>query len=82
MKRVALNYAVDIGLIVSFLVNFVSGLIKFLAMNDLIISPFPRAELTFWHDWSGIIMGVLILAHIVLHWNWIIAMTKKYLGMK
>jgi len=29
------------------------------------------------HDWSGIIFSVLAIIHIILHWRWFVAMTKR-----
>ena len=29
------------------------------------------------HDWSGLIMGLLVIIHLALHWRWIVSMTKN-----
>ena len=28
------------------------------------------------HDWSGIIMALLVFIHLAFHWNWIVEKTK------
>ncbi|MDD4468003.1 MAG: DUF4405 domain-containing protein, partial [Candidatus ainarchaeum sp.] len=33
----------------------------------------------FVHDWSGIVMIFLVVVHLVLHWNWIVSMTRVIL---
>ena len=45
-------------------------------------------ELTFWavskntwidiHDWVAVALLVVVIIHIVLHWDWIVRMTKSY----
>jgi len=34
------------------------------------------------HDWSGLIMGLLVLIHLALHWKWIVSMTKNMVFRK
>jgi len=29
------------------------------------------------HDWVGVALVVVVLLHLVLHWHWIVYMTKK-----
>ena len=45
------------------------------------------AEYTFWslsrhtwldiHDWAAVAIVAIIIIHLVLHWKWIVCMTKK-----
>lgn len=30
------------------------------------------------HDWSGVVMAILVLAHLILNWDWIMSMTKGF----
>jgi hypothetical protein len=83
MDKAKLNYIVDLGLIVSFLAAFITGLIKFpglLRSIGIETAGIPYREISRVHDWSGLVMGILVLAHIILNWRWIVAMTKKYFG--
>lgn len=85
MDKAKLNYAVDLGLIVTFLLNGVTGIIKFpglLGNLGVKVKDLPWKEISRVHDWAGIAMVVLVVVHIVLHWNFIVAMTKKYFGKK
>ncbi len=83
MHRVILKYAIDLGLLVSFILCFVTGVLKFPSVLHLIwgggrlnvLEP-----LTVIHDFSGIILGVLVLAHLVMSYRWIVVMTRKFLG--
>ncbi len=78
MDKLKINYIVDVGLMITFLIAFVTGILKW---------PSLRRNLGFitdWrligrmHDFSGLFMGILVLVHIILHLDWIKAMTKKY----
>jgi hypothetical protein len=77
-KRSLLLYLVDIGMVISFLIVIITGLLKFPAFN-------PSRELLFTyslifltlHDWSGLVLIILSLTHVVLHWKWIRTMSKK-----
>jgi hypothetical protein len=74
------NYIVDVLLALSFLAVTLTGILKFpglipalgLSYRDL-----PMVFLSNLHDWSGIAMAVLVLIHLILHWNWIVTFTKK-----
>lgn len=84
MKKGTVIYMVDIGLVVTFLISFITGIIKFPGLlQRLNISPelFPTYEITVIHDWSSVVMGVLVLIHLGLHWKWIVTMTEK-MGIK
>jgi hypothetical protein len=34
----------------------------------------------FWHQWLGVFLGILALYHLLIHWNWVTAVTKRLLG--
>jgi len=34
------------------------------------------------HDWSGIVMVLLVLVHLILHWDWIVCETKNIFSKK
>ena len=81
MNKTILNYWIDIGLAVSFFICFITGLIKWPGLIKIIgVSTYRTlsfSNISMWHDWSGLIMGLLVLVHLVLHWNWIVAVTKR-----
>jgi hypothetical protein len=73
MDRLKLNYWIDILLTFSFLIVMITGIIKIPVLN--LVS--RNSILTPIHDLSGIIMSVLVIIHLVLHWKWLVVMTKK-----
>jgi hypothetical protein len=34
------------------------------------------------HDWTAVALLVMVIIHLILHWKWIIYMTKKSLGIQ
>jgi hypothetical protein len=80
-----LNYFIDCGLIITFLLSFTTGVIKIPEWTRFFRDVFlfvPASTLSQIHDYSGIVMGLLVLAHFVLHWRWIVTMTKSTFGKK
>ncbi len=84
-KKAIANYFVDVGLAITFLGAAITGILKFpklLLLTGINKNIGLYKTITFVHDWSGIGMTILVIVHIVLHWRWIIIMTKKMLGNK
>ncbi len=85
MNRTMLNYWIDIGLAISFFVCFSTGLVKWPGLIKIIgVSAYKILKvpnISVLHDWSGLIMGLLVLIHLALHWKWIVAVTKKVFGL-
>ncbi len=81
MNKTILNYWIDVGLAISFFICFITGLIKWPGLIKLIgVSAYRTlsfSNISMLHDWSGLIMGLLVLIHLVLHWDWIVAVTKN-----
>ena len=86
MNKIKLNYWIDIGLAISFLICLITGLIKWPGLIKLIGTSAYKIlyvkNISLLHDWSGLIMGILVLTHLILHWKWIIAVTKSTFGNK
>ena len=81
MNRTKLNYWIDVGLALSFFTCFITGLIKWPGLVRIIGAPAYRTlhvkNISLLHDWSGLIMGLLVIIHLVLHWKWIVVVTKS-----
>ena len=86
MDNLKLNYWINIGLMISFFVCFITGLIKWPGIIRIIgtsaynVIRFKNISLL--HDWSGLIMSLLVLAHLVLNWKWMVMVTKKVFKTK
>lgn len=80
MKRTDILYIINVLLLVFSLIVMITGIIKFPGLLQFInINPFslPQAFYTALHDWLGLAIVGLTLLHVILHWNWLSAMTKK-----
>ena len=81
MDKLKLNYFVDVALAISFFACFITGLIKWPGLIKVIGTSAYRIlhvrNISILHDWSGLVMGLLVLVHLVLHWKWMVAMTKN-----
>ena len=87
MKKTTINYIIDIIIGLGFLASLLTGV--FLMFNTSGGYQGGRNPQYFihamWidiHTWSSIIMSIGIAAHLVLHWNWMVCMTKKYISSK
>ena len=85
MKRSVLNYIVDMGMFLSFVAVLLTGIVKFpillrtLAKRGVYL---PSNEITLIHEWGGAAMAACILLHLILHWNWVLSVTRRYLGKR
>lgn len=85
MRKTAVNYWLDCILFLAGVGLAVSGFVRWLVLPSPGRGGGPR-QATFifdrhtWteiHQWLAVAIIVLTLVHIVLHWNWIVAMTKR-----
>lgn len=83
MSKNTWKYITDIGLLISGLLVIITGIIKFKTFLALFGATMNYAELPMrflsrTHDWAGIAMTILVILHLVLNWDWIVATTKGY----
>ncbi len=78
------NYAVDFLMVISFIITSVTGLITFFFLPSGIRQGSTQTFLgiikgtwSFIHDWNGIVFIALVILHFVLHWDWIVSITKS-----
>ena len=82
MNKNTWKYLVDIGLLISGLLVIITGIVKFKSFLALFgasinYAEFPIRIFSKLHDWSGIAMAVLVIVHLIMNWDWIIATTKN-----
>lgn len=81
MDKIKIKYFLDIGLAISFFLSLITGIIKFPGLSKYflpvyrVISGYYMSKI---HDWSGIVMGILVFVHLLLNLKWIIAVTKSF----
>ena len=89
-EKAKLNYAVDVVIGLAFILSALSGMVRFFApsgyqggRNPYYLQPVLFLNTQTWdivHTWSSIAMISGVGAHLVLHWDWMVCMTKKLLA--
>ena len=78
-----MRYVTFVLLLIVSTIVFLTGLIKFpglLLFFGLDPRYLPLQLINTLHDWGGIAMIALVWFHIIVHYKWIIAMTRKFAG--
>ncbi|MBN2459447.1 DUF4405 domain-containing protein [Candidatus Woesearchaeota archaeon] len=79
VNKARINYWVDVGLVITFIASMITGLIKWpglFRLTGIRHRDLPMLEISLVHDWSGLLMVILVLVHLILHFNWMVTMTK------
>lgn len=93
VNKAKINYIVDVVIGIGFLLAAVSGVVLLFAPSGgyrggrnpgsaaetLLLTRHAWDDL---HTWSSLIMIAGVLGHLVLHWNWIVCMTRNLLRRK
>ncbi len=84
MNKATLNYWVDVSIGVAFVLSAVTGLVFLLPANFASGSSLGVLGISYrlWsevHTWSSVVMIVGVVAHLALHWKWVVMMTKRML---
>jgi len=89
MERHKINYIIDFLMILSFIVTAITALVIFFFLPSGVkqgsyqtFLGITKATWGFYHDWSGIIFILLVIVHLVLHWKWIVCITKNIFSEK
>jgi hypothetical protein len=92
--KAKINYFVDVVIGLGFLLSAVSGIVLLIAghsggfqggrnpayaQNLRLFSRFVWRDI---HNWSSLIMAAGVLGHLVLHWNWLVCMTRNLFSGK
>ena len=84
MNKAKLNYWVDVSIGIAFVLSAVSGLVFLLpaSPDSGLNAGVLGINYQVWdqvHTWGSLVMIAGVAMHLVLHWKWIIAMTKQML---
>jgi hypothetical protein len=87
MSKAKLNYIIDVVIGLGFIAAALSGIVLFFApsgyqggRNPTYLQPVLLLSTHTWntlHTWSSMAMIAAVGAHLVLHWEWMVCMTKK-----
>lgn len=82
-KKLKLKYWVDILMGLSFIIVAITGIMKWSGtLKQLAFQRESRHLVTLIHDYTGLLMILLVLIHLILNWKWIISMTKNVFSKK
>jgi hypothetical protein len=82
MVSLIVKWGNDVALALTFLVTFVTGLIKWtvlMRVSGLTGLVLPLAQVSDIHDRAGVLLGVFVAIHLFINRSWIIATTGKIL---
>ncbi len=89
MNKAKINYYVDFLLLLAFIGTAKTGLLIFFFMPSGVrrggwqeFMGIAKSTWTDIHNWLGIAMVVIVIVHYLLHWNWLVCMTKSIFGKK
>ena len=78
MNRARMNYWVDVGTGIAGLVSAISGLVFLLPGSPAIgILGIGYRTWSSLHTWSSLVAIAGVGVHVVLHWKWLVAMTRQ-----
>jgi len=82
MNIQVVKWSVDITMGITFLLCGLTGIFKFtvfmrsFGVTGIIL---PMALMSDLHDWSGVVLWLLVAVHLFLNRAWILSMTRKVL---
>ena len=79
MRGNTLNYLIDVGMAIFFILAALTGLLKFQAIPRFLVRYniyLPTYLITAIHKWAGLLLAGSALAHLILHWKWLVRTTK------
>jgi cytochrome b subunit of formate dehydrogenase len=90
MERCRINYWIDIFLIVCLIVVGVTGFILLFAFvsgepgvgRRISFLGTNKSDWLDWHSYFGFVMVILMLTHLILHWNFVKCQTKELFSKK
>lgn len=81
MDKTLVLYITDATLGIAFLLTGITGIMKmpgWLPAIGISYTSLPFRTISTVHDWAGIAMVVMVALHLLLHWRWIVLMTKRH----
>lgn len=92
MRRNMLNFLVDVVTLLAIFAMVATGLVIRFTLppgtggrhggGGLVLWGMGRHDWGDVHFWASVILGVLLAIHVALHWSWVCAMVRRWLGGK
>ena len=84
ISKNTINYILNWIAFLSGLTTLITGIMRFSNILTFIvinIVPVNVQLMNLIHRWSGLIAGIIIFIHLILHWRWVARTTKNLLGV-
>jgi hypothetical protein len=78
MNKSKMNYWVDVVTGLAFLLSATSGIVFLLPVSQTFVLGISYALWNQVHTWGSLLMIGGVFTHLVMHWKWMVAMTKSY----
>ncbi|MFB6088841.1 MAG: DUF4405 domain-containing protein [Candidatus Aenigmatarchaeota archaeon] len=78
MQKARLDYIVDFLMAISFIVVSISGLVLGAKKDHRFFLGITRKNWIGIHNLLGIALILFVLIHLILHWKWMVRMTKYF----
>jgi cytochrome b subunit of formate dehydrogenase len=81
LSKATLNYLLALVMALLGLIQLVSGFVLWLALPPGSRGGtflFSRDVWLTMHNRSALLLAAIVILHIILHWSWIVRMTKSY----
>ena len=87
MLKQKINYWIDLILIILFLISAISGFIIWIFPHGPHSSMIKflgilKYQWKILHAWISLLFIIFVLIHLILHWKWLLQMTKKIFTKK
>lgn len=82
MKRKDIHYCIDMAMLLSFILCGISGIIKWPGLVYSVGLDYQSLDIgviTLIHDWSGLVLCILSMVHVMMHRKWLVTMTRRKL---
>ncbi|MCB9422122.1 MAG: DUF4405 domain-containing protein [Ardenticatenaceae bacterium] len=77
MNKTKLNYWIDVVIGIAFVLSAVSGIVFLFPITGTTAAGVTYQAWNQIHTWGSLLMVAGVLAHFVLHWKWLVHMTRK-----
>lgn len=82
MNKTKLNYWTDLVIGIAFVFSAVSGIVFLFPISGSTALGVTYQAWDQIHTWGSLLMIAGVLFHLVLHWKWLVHMTKKTFGVQ
>ncbi len=81
MNKAKLNYFVDLIMAVFFIISAITG-IRLYFGSQLVLLGSNKHAIASVHTYASFALVAIVAIHLILHWKWMVCMTKSFFKKK